>query len=251
MSSTKQNRPYLTSIYAGFVSNIEIRNINIKGCANAIQLQSVSKANIHQTTISGYPQPENTEPIGINLMSCEDTRIDQNLITENYIGILVQWSTCTITNNTILNNSGSGITLDTSGTTLTSNLIAKNDLGIEIQNSDNTIQDNDIISNKRIGILIGAPENVFVGNNIAGQNNTNAYGIQMNPHEGGNTFRHNDFETTSFMYKEATKHTTQTSGIPATPREATTGTPTLASTTLTGLTRTRREAMESEIPHTT
>ncbi len=128
------------AIYAGFVNSIEIRNINIKGCANGIQLQSVSKANIHQTTINGYPQPENTEPIGINLMSCEDAKIDQNLIAENYIGILVQWSTCTITNNKIISNTGAGLTLATTGTTLISNLISKNDLGLEIQSSNNTIQ---------------------------------------------------------------------------------------------------------------
>jgi len=185
------------AIYAGFVNNIEIRNINIKGCANGIQLQSVSKANIHQTTINGYPQPENTEPIGINLMSCEDAKIDQNLIAENYIGILVQWSTCTITNNKIISNTGAGLTLATTGTTLISNLISKNDLGLEIQSSNNTIQKNDIINNRRIGILIDAPENIFVDNNIVGQNSTNAYGVQMGPYEFGNIFRQNDFEDNS------------------------------------------------------
>ena len=75
-----------------------------------------------------------------------------------------------------------------------SNLIAKNDLGIEIAGSNNLIQNNDILSNKRIGMFIGAPNNLCTGNNIVGQNSTNAYGIQMGPYEGGNTFYHNDFE---------------------------------------------------------
>ena len=189
------------AIYAGFVNNIEIRNINLKGCANAIRLQSVSNAKIHQTTINGYPQQENSEPIGISVMSCEDVTIDQNLIVENYIGILVQWSSCTITNNTILNNVGSGLTLASSSTTMSSNLVAENEIGLEIQGSDNKIQNNDIIGNKRIGILISAPDNVFVGNNIVGQNSTNAYGIQIGPYEGGNTFNRNDFEN-NFIHVE-------------------------------------------------
>ncbi len=127
-------------------------------------------------------------------MSCDSAHIDQNHILNNYMGVLVQSSNCTISNNRIMYNTGGGVTLAASGNKLLSNLIARNDLGIGIQSSDNLIQENDILNNKRVGVLIGAANNLFVGNNIVGHNSTNAYGIQMGPYESGNTFRHNDFE---------------------------------------------------------
>ncbi len=53
-----ENEPIASSfaIYAGFVSNIEIRNIIIKGCASGIEVQSVSGVVIHNTTINGQTQ---------------------------------------------------------------------------------------------------------------------------------------------------------------------------------------------------
>ncbi len=182
------------AIYAGFLSNIEIRNITIKGCANGIEVQSVSGVNIHNTTIDGKTAREGSEPVGLDVMYCDGATIDQNSFLNNYMGILVQSSNCTITNNQIMYNTGGGVTLSGSGNSLKSNLIAKNDLGIQIQSSGNLLQDNDIVNNKRIGILIGASNNIFIGNNIVGQNSSAAYGVQMGPYESGNTFYHNDFE---------------------------------------------------------
>jgi parallel beta-helix repeat protein len=192
-----ENEPIASSlaIYAGFVSNIEIRNIIIKGCANGIAVQSVSgKVNIHNTTIDGLTQTEGAEAIGISIMSCDSANIDKNQILNNYNAIQVQSSNCSITNNRIMHNSGAGVYLSGSDNKVLSNLVAKNDLGMEIGGSNNLIQNNDILSNNRIGIFISAPNNLFTGNNIVGQNSTNAYGIQMGPYEGGNTFYHNDFE---------------------------------------------------------
>jgi parallel beta-helix repeat protein len=190
-----ENEPIASSsaIYAGFVSNIEIRNIIVKGCASGIEVQSVSQANIHNTTIDGESQTEGSEAIGISIMSCDGASIDQNYILNNYNALLVQSSNCSITNNRIMHNSGAGVYLTGSENKVLSNLIAKNEIGIEIAGSNNLIQDNDILSNKRIGILT-APNNLFTGNNIAGQNSTNAYGVQMGPYDGGSTFYHNDFE---------------------------------------------------------
>jgi parallel beta-helix repeat protein len=183
------------AIYAGFVSNIEIRNIIIKGCAGGITVQSVSgEVKIHNTTINAQTQTEGSETIGISITSCDSANIDQNQILNNYNAIQAQSSNCSITNNRIMHNTGAGVYLAGSDSRVLSNLIAKNDLGIEIEGSNNLIRDNDILSNNRIGIFIGAPNNLFTGNNIVGQNSTNAYGIQMIPYQGENTFYHNDFE---------------------------------------------------------
>jgi hypothetical protein len=78
------------ALYAGFVSDIQIRNIIIKGCANGIEVQSVSGVNIHNTTIDGQSQTESSEATGITIMSCDSAIIEQNHILNNYNAILVQ-----------------------------------------------------------------------------------------------------------------------------------------------------------------
>jgi parallel beta-helix repeat protein len=56
------------------------------------------------------------------------------------------------------------------------------------------IKANEILSNKRIGVALSDSRgNVLVENNIAGQNSTNGYGVQMSPHGSNNTFYLNDF----------------------------------------------------------
>jgi parallel beta-helix repeat protein len=182
-------------IYLGQVSNVEIRNIVIEGCVGGIQAQSASHVSIHNTTINGLLKPENSEEsVGISLSQCDDVNVDNNQLVNNYHGILVQYSNCTVVNNRILDNNGAGVYMEASGITVSSNLIARNDVGIEIQGSNNLIKNNDILSNKRIGVLLGdLPNNVFVENNIAGHNRTGAYGFQMSPYEGSTTFYHNGF----------------------------------------------------------
>jgi parallel beta-helix repeat protein len=95
-----------------------------------------------------------------------------------------------------MDNTAAGVFLAGSNNTVESNLIARNDLGIEITSGpDNLIQSNDILNNKRSGVLtIDSADNVFVGNNIVGQNDTGSYGIQLGSYDGGNLFYHNDFE---------------------------------------------------------
>ena len=121
------------AIYAGFVTDVEIRNIIIKGCASGIEVQSVSEVVIHNTTINGQPQKEGSEAIGIDVMSCDSAYIDQNHILNNYMGILVQSSNCTITNNRIMYNTGGGVTIAAPGNKLLSNLIAKTTLALKFK----------------------------------------------------------------------------------------------------------------------
>jgi parallel beta-helix repeat protein len=183
------------AIYAGEVSNISIRNINIKGCFSGINVQRVQKASIFNTTIDGLLESENgEESTAISLSDCDDVNVEHNQLVHNYMGILIQYSNCTVANNRIMDNTGAGIYLLASGISVTSNIIARNDLGIEILGSDNLIEANDILSNKRIGVYLSdSPNNIFVENNIAGQNGANAYGVQMSPYGSGATFYHNDF----------------------------------------------------------
>jgi parallel beta-helix repeat protein len=184
-----------TGIYVGAVTDIEIRNINIKGCICGIEVQNAERVNIQNTTIDSMLKPESgDEPYGIFVLQSTDVNVDRNQLLNGYIGILVQSSTCTISNNRIIDNAGAGVYIDTSDISVTSNLIARNDLGIEIIGSNNLIQANDILSNKRTGVFLGDSQgNVLVENNIAGHNSTNAYGVQMHPYDSGNTFYHNDF----------------------------------------------------------
>ena len=193
-----QNEPSLsgTGINVGFENNVEIRNIIITGCVYGIQMQSVSGINIHNTTVDGQFKPEKAyEAYGINLLSCDETSVYQNNLVNNYIGILIQSSNCTIGDNRIMDNAGSGVTMHGSTATFISNIIARNDLGMEIRSSNSLIENNDILSNKRIGVsALDGLSNTFIGNNIAGHNGTDGFGIQMGPYEGNNTFYHNDFE---------------------------------------------------------
>ena len=182
-------------IYVGEVSNVEIRNIIIEDCVSGIQAQIASQVSIHNTTINGLLKPESgEETVGISLSQCDDVNVERNQLVNSYMGILIQYSNCTVANNRILDNHGAGVYLEASGITVISNIIARNDLGIEILGSNNLIKANDILSNKRIGLFLGdSRNNILVENNIAGHNNTNSYGVQMNPYDSSNTFYHNDF----------------------------------------------------------
>ncbi len=182
-------------IYVDSVSNVQISNVIIRGCVCGIEAQSASHVSIRNTTINGLYKPESGyEACGIFLLQSDDVNIDQNQLVDNYMGILIQSSNCTVTNNRIMDNDGAGVYLEGSGLTVISNIIARNDLGIEILGSNNLIKANDILSNKRIGVFLGdSRNNIFVENNIAGHNSTNGYGVQMNPYDSSNTFYHNDF----------------------------------------------------------
>jgi parallel beta-helix repeat protein len=184
-----------TGIYVGAVTDIEIRNINIKGCICGIEVQNAERVNIQNTTIDSMLKPESgDEPYGFFLLQSANVNVEQNQLFNGYIGILVQSSSCTISNNRIMDNAGAGVYIDAQDISVTSNLIARNDLGIEIIGSNNLIEANDILSNKRIGVFLGDSQgNVLVENNIAGHNSTNAFGVQMHPYDSGNTFYHNDF----------------------------------------------------------
>jgi parallel beta-helix repeat protein len=194
-----QDNPSLSGIgiYVAEVSNVEIRNINVKGCVFGIEIQTASQVSIYNATIDGEFQPEKGyEADGVYLLNCDDVNVYQNKLLNNHVGILVLSSNCKISDNTIMDNAAAGVFLTGSSNTVESNLIARNDLGIEITSgSDNLIQSNDILNNKRIGaLIIDSANNAFVGNNIVGQNETDAYGIQIGSYDGGNLFYHNDFE---------------------------------------------------------
>jgi parallel beta-helix repeat protein len=184
-----------TGIYVGAVTDIEIRNINIKGCICGIEVQNAERVNIQNNTIDSMLKPESgDEPYGFFLLQSTDVNVDRNQLLNSYIGILVQSSSCTISNNRIMDNAGAGVYIDAQDISVTSNLIARNDLGIEIIGSNNLIKANDILSNKRIGVFLGDSQgNILVENNIAGHNSTNAFGVQMHPYDSGNAFYHNDF----------------------------------------------------------
>jgi parallel beta-helix repeat protein len=183
-------------IYIGSVSNVEIRNITIRGCVYGIEAQNASKVSLHNITINGEIKPENgDEQFAIFLLQSDDITIDQNQLVNNYIGILAQYSNCVVTNNRIMDNTGAGVNLQGSSISIVSNLIARNDLGIQIDGSNNLIKANDILSNKRIGVFLTGSQNVLIENNIQGHNDTSSgCGIQLDPYASSNTFYHNDFE---------------------------------------------------------
>jgi parallel beta-helix repeat protein len=182
-------------IYIGSVSNIEIRNITIRGCVYGIEAQNASKVNLHNITIDGEIKAESSdEQFAIFLLQSHDITIDQNQLVNNYMGILTQYSDCVVTNNRIMDNTGAGVNLQGSSISIISNLIAKNDLGMQIDGSNYLIKANDILSNKRIGVFLSGSQNVFIENNIQGHNdNLSGYGVQMDPFASSNTFYHNDF----------------------------------------------------------
>jgi parallel beta-helix repeat protein len=182
-------------IYLGFVDDVEIRNITIRGCAGGIAANSVSATSIHNITVDGNYLPMTYEAIAIDLLQSDGVNVDHNRLVNNYMGILVQSSNSTITNNSILDNSGVGIYLGGPGISVVSNIIARNDLGIEITSNDNLIKTNEILKNKRLGVLLSGTNNTLIENNIEDHtNSTQGYGIQMDPSALNNTFYHNDFE---------------------------------------------------------
>jgi LPXTG-motif cell wall-anchored protein len=160
-----------------------------------MELQNVSKATLHDLTIDGAFQTENSnEPTGIFLLQCDNITLNQNQLLNNYAGLSIQYSSCTVTNNRIMDNAGTGINLVGSNIEVNSNVIARNDLGLQIDGSNNLIKANDILNNKRIGVFLSGSQNVLTENDIERHNDKlSGYGIQMDPYASGNTFYHNDF----------------------------------------------------------
>jgi parallel beta-helix repeat protein len=197
-----QDQGFLGSgIYIGAVSNVEIWNLTIKGCNFGIEAQSSSKANLHDLTVDGAIQKEDSnEPTGILLLQCDGVTVNQNQLNNNYVGLSIQYSNCTVTNNRVMDNSGAGINLAGSNIEIVSNVIARNDLGMQIDGSNNLIKANDILFNKRTGVFLTGSQNVFAENNIEGHTDVQSgFGIQMSPYDGGNTFYHNDFANNSIQ----------------------------------------------------
>jgi parallel beta-helix repeat protein len=150
---------------------------------------------------------------GAELWQTSNTKITNNHITNNWMGIYLEYSSYnTVSRNNIANNWGLGINLFSSCNynIVSGNNITNNDYGIGVVSSSyyNTVSGNNIINNWEVGVTSDSGNSIS-GNNIAnnwigislwGGGNTifgnnitnNECGIQLN-HANSNRFFHNNF----------------------------------------------------------
>jgi parallel beta-helix repeat protein len=181
-----------TGIYLSGISNVTVRNFEIKGFDYGIWLNFPSS---NDNTISGNNVTENNW-YGIWLVGSSNNKISENNITRNGAGIRL----CGSTNNTILRNNitrnhGAGIASEFSSNfnILTSNLITYNELGgiwLHYFSSNNIISEN-IIANNEGGIWLGhsSNNNTISGNNLIRNSKS---GIELYDSSNYNTISRNN-----------------------------------------------------------
>ena len=155
------------------LDNMDTKHITLAGCSNVtIKNFNVSKS----------------DPI--YLSHTTNSRIENNTVSSNYFGILLDSSSNnTLTNNTA-NSNGMGIYLYSSpNNTLTNNTANSNRMGIYLSNSSNNIlRSNNANSNSQYGIfLYFSSSNTLTGNNA---NSNSQYGIIVY-HSSKNTLTNN------------------------------------------------------------
>jgi len=150
-----------TGIYLRGRNNVTIKNIEVKGFNNGIQVSWYSSGNI----IQGSNLTDNGRGVYVNLISSNNSISGNNINNNQFDGIMLQESS---------GNSVSG-----------NNITANNGYGIELwSSSGNTFSGNNITSG---GIFFQRSSyNIISGNNING----NGIGLW---HSSGNVIYHNNF----------------------------------------------------------
>jgi len=156
------------------VSNVIIKNTNIKGFSNGVYLYYSSNNILFKNEITAIKN------MGIWLISSSNNTIYKNNVntTINYDGIYLQRSSNfnSISSNNFTNNR-SGVQLsDSSNNSISGNKIANNNAGVWLRGSSNSncIEGNNITANGR-GILLLSHCNSIKRNNIT----ANGDGIQL------------------------------------------------------------------------
>jgi parallel beta-helix repeat protein len=145
------------------VSNVTIKNTNIKGFQNGIYLSS-SNSNI----INGNNATANGQ-FGIYLYSSSSNTVSGNNATANTYGIfLFSSDNNTVNGNNVAANIGVGIFLDSSSNnTVSANKATANNNGIDLFSSsnNNTVSGNNATANGFGICLVSSSDNIISGNN--------------------------------------------------------------------------------------
>jgi parallel beta-helix repeat protein len=167
---------FCEGVYMQGVINVTIRNMEIKGFSNGIDIYESLYISIFGNNITNNMQ------YGIWLLSSSNNNIKNNMIVNSWSGIYSsQSSSNSISGNNITGNSGYGIgSYDFSENSIFENNITNNGYsGISFYySSNNSISGNLIRANDYDGIVIGSSSyNRIVGNNIT---ENNVMGIRIN-----------------------------------------------------------------------
>jgi nitrous oxidase accessory protein len=185
---------------------IQIISNNVKITGFTIESQNYSTTNLYASGISVQGDHctiinniiKNTY-IGIFCSIQSSTLIKDNLITDNlkdgmrfYGGSLNQ-----IENNTITENTGSGIAMNGYQNTILNNNITKNLRAVGYGGSYSLIYGNNLSSNSESGLFLAGSNNIISGNKLS----SNKFGVFVTsqleaPHE--NTFYQNNFLSNTF-----------------------------------------------------
>lgn len=229
-------------IYLSGISNVTIKNTNIKDFDYGVYLTSSSGNIIIGNNITNnneegirihfpsYFSSNNSisgntitnTRVGINVAGCSDNSISGNTITNLSYGLFVFFSDANIifSNNVVAYEEGIVLGISSSNNISKNNIATSSGFGFVIQGSFNTILENNITNNEDGIHLVSGPPNSFnntvSGNNIA--NNTNGVHLKwIGAPIYDNTFYHNNFKNNSQQVKISgtSYHNTWDDGYPS------------------------------------
>lgn len=210
-NETYYENPFINKSVSLVGENKETTIIDGGGTGSVI---SVAANNVIITGFTIQGSGSGMEDSGIWVDHSSGNNISQNIITNNYHGIYLYYSTSnTVSRNNISSNNINGISLDSSSDNLISNNnVSSNDYGIYVRYSsnNNVISSNNVsnnyggiyiyssrddlicnnnISNNDYGIYLYSSSDSLISNNII---SNNGGGIRVS-HLGNNMFYHNNF----------------------------------------------------------
>jgi parallel beta-helix repeat protein len=146
----------------------------------------------------------NNKENGIYLLDSDQTQIDDNVISDNLNGVVLQKSALnSITNNLIFDNGqeGSGTVPNNPNTSFAVDQALRGS-GIFLDPSDsNLIDGNHVFGNTGHGIYLTESTDVSVSNNVVSVNWL--YGIYLNQAQSGSSITMNDFRENNIMNPDA------------------------------------------------
>jgi len=173
------------------ISNVTIKNVEIKDFFNGISISYSSNITVHENNITNNWN-------GIELRYSLNNTIYRNNVTINEYGIWLNASSNnSIIGNNITNNDWDGIRIRmfSNNNTISGNNITKNQYGINLTHSsnNNTISGNNITGNSKYGIyLTGTSNNTIYHNNFVDNavqvNNYNSTNIWDNGYPSGGNY---------------------------------------------------------------
>jgi parallel beta-helix repeat protein len=193
------------------ISNVTVKNINIKGFYSGMWLSSASNNNLVGNNVTASSRD------GIYLLGSSNNSISENNITANARSGIWLWNSCnnSVKENRITANSGNSVWLyNSSNNFVYGNIIAKNLNGIWLSYSSNSnsVSGNNITSNNYDAIGLDSSSNNVSGNSIANNrggiwfssapNNrivgnsfiaNKVYGVSLDLESAGNILFHNNF----------------------------------------------------------